>query len=474
VNPPRNASTTSSRLTRRHGFTLLELTLAATLGLLVLIGVITLMWGFESTNQRLARRFEGMTDLQRVRLVAGRAFSTMLVAPNARATQTTATATDATGDTQAQGDQARAAGEATRVRAALAGANASTGAKDAWGSGKDAESGKSSGSASKSSSERAAARGAGDVPGASGTADGARAARTTPRVWLQLGSPVAAAQFREVPITISEGTQARRTMTQPQRLELVLSSSPVPQTENLRAQIRAVQLETARESRRRDRDTTKAAPGNAPGPGDGITRVEDDAEDTTPTRAIRGAFELRPMVVTGSDGRPKAKLLENGNPLWDLFWVPLPPRPAEFAGSPEELLQYEELRREAERTGSLGDEFKIASDIAWMRWQMFQDRVRRLEYAGTTWSELPAYVELEIETANGMTGNWLFEVSADQGLETPAEEGEPDRSGTGSRAAGARGTDGTGLSPNAGAGTGGKGGAGSGKPAASGPKAGGK
>jgi hypothetical protein len=167
----------------------------------------------------------------------------------------------------------------------------------------------------------------------------------------------------------------------PQRLEVVLSRWPVPR--GLAEERRA-----ALGSRAADR---------VPPPG--------------PGGAVRCAFELRP----GRDG------------TWAMWWRPLP--------------LIENGGRAARDTDPAQDPnaVQLISGLTKCRWTAFDNRERKSEIASTWATDLPAYVELEIETAAGPSANWMFEVAWGNGKEVPEEapvdqppagaEGAPEQNG---------------------------------------------
>jgi type II secretory pathway component PulJ len=185
--------------------------------------------------------------------------------------------------------------------------------------------------------------------------------------------------------------RAQRFTTVPQRLELVVSQSPVPTASPLddpEALMARVQKQRAREKQQLRR---MLAVGESVGGADnGDPGGVEDFNFDTPMRALRGAFELHPMVPTGSGMSPEAR-------GWEVWWVPLPPE----AGPDEEL----------DTEAPAPDEpFLVASDIAFIEWKVFQGRERRTEYVARLNDEIPAYVEVEVETIGGLRANWLFEL----------------------------------------------------------------
>lgn len=95
----------------------------------------------------------------------------------------------------------------------------------------------------------------------------------------------------------------------------------------------------------------------------------------------RGAFEVR---------------REEGSDWPTLWWVPLPPRdmPATVVFDVESLPAPRRLCHEVRR----------------LTWTAFIDRQRVPLIRAIEKGQLPAYIELEIETAGGGYGNWMFEL----------------------------------------------------------------
>lgn len=196
-----------------------------------------------------------------------------------------------------------------------------------------------------------------------------------------------------------------------QRLEVVVTDSPVPTTSRdamamagfgvpRRRAIDAPRGEEGRPSRE-DEATGRAAVQAA--------LFEEQAQGMV--RAVRGAFEFREQASRGSQGKledvrgvPGAQRVR----LWELWWVPLPPR-GDFA----------EDQTAARRLGTLGEPYLVASNIRYARWTMFDDREKKVRLAASRRSELPAYVELEMETGAGIRVHWMFETDCAVGPEVP-------------------------------------------------------
>ncbi len=162
-----------------------------------------------------------------------------------------------------------------------------------------------------------------------------------------------------------------------QRLEVVVSRSPVP------AKMGSAQFKSVREEHL---PTDTAARNNTATDGG--------------SQAIRGAFILRPQ-----DSKPAPDARANSVNVQELWWVPLPP-PAEEGD--------ESARPMA---ASAGYPTRLLSDIVQCRWQFFQKEEWR-DAIEVTWSnDLPAYVKVTIELANGTRTEWLLEIDYTVGAE---------------------------------------------------------
>lgn len=251
--------------------------------------------------------------------------------------------------------------------------------------------------------------------------------------------------------------------TRVQRLEVVLSDSPVPQEESdpfSRVQegmgerrkfyVRGDLSERRERTKRRDDkaggeggdakvDTTpekKAGRSKEPAkreegkPQDarGGTTTE---SDVAPVRAVRGVFELRPQPLT----RAQALAIERGEwpeeeRAWQMWWVPL--RPRESGLEPAE--------RESPEVAS---EFLIASNLRYVQWTMFDDGEHKSRMVATWEQQLPAYVEVAVQTVSGLDANWMFEVDWGRGPEVPprpkapgSQEAKPEEEGKGGSGSG--------------------------------------
>ncbi|MEL6499645.1 MAG: prepilin-type N-terminal cleavage/methylation domain-containing protein [Planctomycetota bacterium] len=134
-------------------------------------------------------------------------------------------------------------------------------------------------------------------------------------------------------------------------------------------------------------DRPPAAPDDAAAGETGlVTRV---AAEQLPGH--RGAFEVR---------------REPDREFPSLWWVPLPPRDL-----PAGVVFDEE---------SLPRPRRLCPDVRSLTWTAFIDSQRVPLVRAIEKSQLPAYIELEIETAGGGYGNWMFELGWTVGVELEA------------------------------------------------------
>ena len=199
----------------------------------------------------------------------------------------------------------------------------------------------------------------------------------------------------------------------PQRLEVVLHRSPMPQAtvdpmtlplppRKLRRKAKEAESKSGSEER------SEAAADTA---SDDVPEEEDEL--TMPARAVRGAFEMHPQPPKGWRPPGLATSPADWNTdfatsgLWELWWIPLLP-----PGSEDQPVTV----REAMFTG-LGRPQMVASDLRFVRWTVFIKRQHQETLISTWSSDLPAYIEVQAETSSGMTANWMFEVDYAAGPE---------------------------------------------------------
>ncbi len=143
--------------------------------------------------------------------------------------------------------------------------------------------------------------------------------------------------------------------------------------------------------------------------------------------AVRGVFELRPngareMLLMNNGMTPSGgeRVGRDYEPGWTLWWRPVfPDEIARIqAGLPES--SDDMLRAAAEA-------YPLVRGIKKCRFLAFDNAFRKPVYAARTATDLPAYVEVEIETYSGIYSNWMFEVGWLNGPDpTIIEEEESD------------------------------------------------
>jgi len=349
---------------RARGFTLLETVLAAAIGSIVVSACLGIFVLIERTDRLLETRARDQAELQRLRLVMSRTFSSLLLSDAPRPVAQ---------DADAGGDNASA-------RARLA-----------------------------------TRRGVKFDPTAPPPAE---------RLTLSVDS------FIAQPMVLRSGDDGLSQTANPQRLEVVLFESPVPSPRELdlladealaragaRLQDRASRSAPTTAATDPTQDVSKGSPrlakaksvtpstssdptsGSSSTPSDSAAAA-DEAEDLVeavamPVRAVRGVFELRPQQGLpsnlGNDRDPPT-----GPPVaWEMWWTPLYPR---ASASPEEV------------STPSGEPYRVASNLRYAHWRFFDDRQRKDAMSATWTQQLPAYVELEVQTTAGLMANWMFEV----------------------------------------------------------------
>jgi prepilin-type N-terminal cleavage/methylation domain-containing protein len=214
-----------------------------------------------------------------------------------------------------------------------------------------------------------------------------------------------------------------------QRLEIVLLDSPVPPAIDVDpfALARLAKREADRKSRATEQpaegqdesldaaDTVDEPSTDAPPTDDEASTEENAVEDgDLRVRAIRGVFEFREQLVTAARREQLRESVKNKR-IYELWW-----RPMASPTSAEEWTAMSRGERMIE-TVRLGKPVRLAGDITFARWRMFDDREKRTTYEATQYNQLPAYAEFEVETTVGLRHQWLFEIGWAIGPETSIE-----------------------------------------------------
>lgn len=338
--------------------TLIELVLAVAIASLVLATALGVLTSISRSRDMLARRADETASLHRTRLVLQRAFSTMLVSSITTTTQqATAVAKPVDGQTAQSPDLEQIA-----------------------------------------------------------IAD-------PPRIILELDPALAGTLLQQ------QRADGSLLESAPQRLEMVLIDSPVAVSEvDPIAIAKAVKRDTKRMAPA-DRERMLSGEGAARPPTlEDVPLVQESGgseeeleEEEESVRAIRGVFELRPQLVVtqatldraAQTGEPLPEAYTiSDKPLFELWWVPLAAR-----RTVDEIREMTRLQRTIEAVAA-GEPQLIASDLTFLRVRMFDDRSKHLEWAATYQKDLPAYIEVDVETRSGIRGEWLFEVGWATGPET--------------------------------------------------------
>jgi hypothetical protein len=173
----------------------------------------------------------------------------------------------------------------------------------------------------------------------------------------------------------------------PQRLELVLSKPPVPPGwgRNTTAEVMAANHATL--------------------------SVQQEMA------ATRGVFELRPDRLTPPSAASATAAPDQGG--FTLWWRPLPAQPTGDAGDPYAMDPTEDPAAVAVVSGLTNCRwlaFKTVTEDNKPKSRQLLDAMDVLQF-----QDLPAYIQMEVETAGGLTASWMFEVGWSNGPETTEE-----------------------------------------------------
>lgn len=387
--PPRSPShrlTLSPSYPRRRAFTLLEAMLATVIGTVLLFAGLGLITTLERTDRSLAVRADESVSLQRMRLVFQRSFDSILVASRPTTSRVaTAVATPAPGTPARATNRATSGADpASPDPAASTPTRPTSRFDDHMGAAPASQA--TSPTTSRTTSP------------ASSPAKGALAPSEDPtnsRVFLHYDAVIAE------PMAGTPGAGLLG-LIRPQRLEMVLTDSPVPARRQDPFVLAHALAREQRLSRRADSPEAEAPPEpDQPAPAQAAPADEESQEPAL--RAVRGAFELVPQPTNPSDDR---------GTLWELWWVPRAAR-----RSLDEVRSMGRVAAEAELAGT-GEPYRIAGDIRALRIRAFDDREKKEVYSAIVQSQLPAYAEVEVEMRSGRTAQWLFEISWATGPET--------------------------------------------------------
>ncbi|MFO0834465.1 MAG: prepilin-type N-terminal cleavage/methylation domain-containing protein [Phycisphaerales bacterium] len=178
-----------------------------------------------------------------------------------------------------------------------------------------------------------------------------------------------------------------------QRVELVVSRSPVP----VRSKADDLAYAKLRES-----EDSMFADNGADSESGAMSKLSQSRGGIS--QAFRGALELRPMLDPGDrSDRP---------PTYSLWWRPLP-----------------SLGDDGTPVGSAPPPpVELMDRLVYFHVQMFDDSQMKDELAATWERDLPGYVQVEIETVEGLWRKWMFEVDWNNGSEARGANGSDEDS----------------------------------------------
>lgn len=427
----------------RRAFTLLETMLAAAIAALVVFACLGIFFLMNRTDRAMEARANDQAQLERLRFVMERTFSSLLTSDEPRTIKpgdlAVATPVDPQQDPKAAAGADPNAGNdpsSGRFQNKPRFADRS-GAGGSDSSGGSSLSGGSNGSGRFGSTDRFPDRsGKGGANGNSsgqdsqGQDDRSSNQRPPPPPRLYLAADAIATQTMAQPQL--SGDQPVPPLA-PQRLEVVLFQAPVPtnNVDPIDAALASLKGKHSVKSKFQPREqVARDQAGQAP-PDQPASPATDqaDTEDamSLPVRAVRGAFELHPQPRRSnglsSDGQVMPTGFQNQEPtgLWQVWWVPLPRLSADGQVEPLQVDQEDPLAGQPRP-------FLVASNLRYVKWTAFQERERKTELTSTWNSDLPAYVEVEAKTAAGLTVNWMFEIDWAVGPEVaklPSTPGTP-------------------------------------------------
>ncbi len=362
---------------KRRAFTLLETMMATGIASVVVLACVMIMYTMNRTDYSMEVRAEQRFALGRIRTVMERAFSSLLMSDEPRPGPTS----DVDNLAGGQLNQRINAPRTTPAARASSAAGKSDAGSDQATDGTDA---------------REAAR---------------RQPKPPPPPRIILGPDTAKNRTILYPMPGGELVE-----TNPQRLEVVLHRSPIPE-----AVIDPMDMPLPpRRQRQREREQRRSEQEESgPRIARPVTEEEPD-EAALPVRAVRGAFELYPQPPRGyrPPGIPTQPAVLDGSfeptGLWELWWIPLRPPGLD----PESMTGNEYL------FSGLARPYFIAGDLKYVRWTAFYESSKRQELLSTWTGDLPAYIEMQVETAAGLKANWMFEVDWAVGPEVARREEE--------------------------------------------------
>lgn len=332
----------------RRGFTLLETSMAALIGLLMVVACLGVFALMERSDTALARRSRDVAEMERIRTVFSRLFGSVLMS------ETSPPATRAEGEAGADAPD-RAGRNPSRLR-------------------------------ERQEEIPPPARVILDYdPAQQGATMFSRFTDDAGR-----GTPVQALELvvHDPPVPLADEDDFEKARRRLRLAGMQVVSGDGRSDEDRRASVASREDRIRRRREERERDRSAIREGEATPAATEVSEVE---EWLTPVRASRGRLELRPSQSLAG--------IEDGRSAWELWWVPLAP------AAPDNVVIPPDILLEAP-----GEPFLIASNIAYMRVRFFDDGELRDRLSAVWFTQLPAYAEVFIETTGGLYGQWLFEM----------------------------------------------------------------
>jgi prepilin-type N-terminal cleavage/methylation domain-containing protein len=365
----------------RRGFTLLETMMATAIASVVVLACMMFMYAMNRTDASMEVRAQQRSSLGRIRTVMHRTFTSLLMSDESRPT----------------------GGELDNLVGGQLNQRISTGPRPTP---------TATPVAPEAAGDKGAAdtKGSTDQPGAPGEPEAPTRKQPkpppVPRIILGVdSSKTGYFDYQAAPDAPIEPVS-------PQRLEVVLHRSPIPEAT---IDVMDMPLPTRSQRRREEQRRSEAeeqesgAATSATSTARALTPGSDEEEleeSALPVRAVRGAFELFPQPPRGyrPPGLPAAPVSMDGSfestGLWELWWIPLRP-----PGLDAETMTGNEYL-----FSGLARPYFIAGDLKYARWTVFIANSKRPDLLSTWSGDLPAYVELRVETSAGLKSNWMFEV----------------------------------------------------------------
>ena len=397
----------------RHGFTLLEVTLATALGAMVIMVCVALLRSMERLERPLAIRQQELADLHRARTVIQRAMSTLVMSdttppvnPNARRTANSSTSSTSTEDRDAKSAFETTAEATASKQQQLARPPARLLLEP-----------------DQSDELKAMLQQVGVPVDSAGSIQRMEVVIDTPPIAptfrAELGDVIAATYSQN---KAASGKTATSSTGLSNSSTLSTSNAAANSSSASGTSTSGLASGSARGTALRNRLNNAVQSGAASGNRRALSLNGNSG--AAKSGSLRGAFEIRPMLT---DANLEAR--RGGNPvLYELWWSPLP------AAKDTSKTSALSANSSAATTAALddprtveawGEPVLLADNLVKCRWQFFSTGEKRSAHSAVWDKELPAYVEFEIQTKTGLYENWMFEIGWSKGPELATTAAEP-------------------------------------------------